>query len=184
MAKESSASDVSFDSNNEEKRTIDIGLFNYAHSYWASASVLQSARVMATHPDAPVYYLYFHAVELFLKSYLRLKGCSTADIKSLGHDINKLAKKAGECGLELEDGDRGTIGMIKPNYLTTRYIKVGYHCRPHLDALWNLCSFMFDKIGEALIESNRTKRLPKRPDYPNDVEIVPLFESSTSKPLR
>jgi hypothetical protein len=59
---------------NDDERTTHLGLFNYAHSYWVCAATLEGKPLDITHKDAPVDYLYYHAVELYLKSYLRLKG--------------------------------------------------------------------------------------------------------------
>ena len=64
----------------EKNRTSALGLFNFAHSYWASASALETKDVRASHADAPICYLYFHSVELYLKSYLLAEGHSLAEL--------------------------------------------------------------------------------------------------------
>ncbi|WP_171175798.1 hypothetical protein [Ruegeria sp. HKCCA4633] len=151
-----------------DERTTAIGLFNYAHSYWASASVLQGSNLDATHPDAPVNYLYFHAIELFLKAYLRSKGLSVADIKNVGHKMERLAEKATELGLELTDQDQEVIALIGPNYLPARYIVVGAFTRARPEALWGTCSCLFDSIGEELRRQGKAKRLPIRPNHPSE----------------
>ena len=55
----------------DDERTNAIGLFNTARSYWRSAEHLNAAGVKVTHPEAPVTFLFCHAIELYLKSYLR-----------------------------------------------------------------------------------------------------------------
>jgi hypothetical protein len=50
-----------------EDRTNDVGLFNMAESYWKSAAALHEAKVKASHPLSPVLFLYYHAVELYLR---------------------------------------------------------------------------------------------------------------------
>jgi hypothetical protein len=58
----------------DDDRTTPLGLFNYARSYWQSAVLLHDARARVTHPDAPVTLLLAHAIELYLKAFLRLRG--------------------------------------------------------------------------------------------------------------
>jgi hypothetical protein len=59
---------------NDDDRSTPLGLFNYARSYWQSAVLLHHARAKVTHPDAPVTLLLAHAIELYLKVFLRLRG--------------------------------------------------------------------------------------------------------------
>jgi len=55
----------------DEHRTNSVGLFHTAESYWRSAVALREAKVRATHPDNPIRLLYYHAIELYLKAFLR-----------------------------------------------------------------------------------------------------------------
>ena len=57
-----------------EERTPPIGLFNYARSYWRSAEQLRASKPDVTHPDAPISFLFYHAIELYLKAFLRSAG--------------------------------------------------------------------------------------------------------------
>ena len=152
-----------------DDRTNAIGLFNYGHSYWASTSALQVADVEATHPDAPVNYLYFHSIELFLKAYLRATGMSVADLKRLRHGMTELTKEANKRGLELGEEDRNVLGHIQANYLPSRYIEIGPFQRATYDALWGTCSWLFDRVGEEIIRLENVRRLPDRPPHPNDM---------------
>ena len=54
----------------EIERTTPLGLFNYARSYWRSAEYLHAAQLTLTHPTAPVSFLFYHAIELYLKDFL------------------------------------------------------------------------------------------------------------------
>src|SRR5437763_7290582 len=76
----------------DDDRTTDIGLFNYAASYRAAADSLEEVDTRATHPEAPQSWLYCHAIELYLKSHLRAAGLSVSELKSrrYGHDLMKL----------------------------------------------------------------------------------------------
>ena len=58
----------------DDDRSTPLGLFNYARSYWQSGVLLHHARAKTTHPDAPVTLLLAHAIELYLKAFLRLRG--------------------------------------------------------------------------------------------------------------
>lgn len=124
------------------------------------------SNVSATHPDAPINFLLYHAIELFLKSYLRAKGLSLSEVKSIGHGLRDLATRAEEFGLELDQFDRQLINSIGPNYMAARYIKVGFFSRPRHDDLWATCSWLFDSIGTELQHLGRTRRLPERPTLP------------------
>jgi hypothetical protein len=63
-------------------RTTRIGLFHYANSYRISARVLNANRPKVTHPDEPVNFLFYQAVELFLKAFLLLHGHSSRELAS------------------------------------------------------------------------------------------------------
>jgi len=76
----------------EDDRTTALGFFNYAISYWKSANYLKKIKILGiTHPSAPMLFLYAHAIELFLKSNVRLKK-NIKELKDLGHDLNKLKR--------------------------------------------------------------------------------------------
>lgn len=49
----------------DDERTNPVGLFNTARSYWRSAEHLSAAGLKITHPEAPVTFLFCHAIELF-----------------------------------------------------------------------------------------------------------------------
>jgi hypothetical protein len=69
----------------DEERTNAVGLFNTARSYWRSAESLTGAALEITHPRAPITFLFCHALELYLKAYLRGTGHSVADLKQKRH---------------------------------------------------------------------------------------------------
>src|SRR5689334_4304067 len=79
----------------DDDRTTPLGLFNYARSYWQSAVLLHHARVKVTHPDAPVTLLLAHAIELYLKAFLRLRGVGIEEVRTtFSHDFKKLVDEA------------------------------------------------------------------------------------------
>ena len=110
-----------------DERTSGVGLFNYAHSYCSSAIALERTNVNATHPRAPVYYLYYHSMELYLKAYLRAHGVPLVDLRhEYSHRIRKTADKAKSFGLPLRDVDEAvfdymhqTNALIEARYIVT-----------------------------------------------------------------
>lgn len=80
---------------NNDDRTNAIGLFNFAHSYAASAALLSKCRLVdIKHPEAPVDFLAFHAIEIYLKVFLRAKGLTVSAVKKAGHHLDILRDEA------------------------------------------------------------------------------------------
>jgi hypothetical protein len=65
-------------------RHSPLGYYNYAASYVVGEGL------EATHPSAPTTAMYCHAMELYLKSFLRLHGVSAMRLGWIGHDFRKL----------------------------------------------------------------------------------------------
>ena len=57
----------------DDERTNSLGLFNTAEAYRLSARALQAAKVRHGNADKPLRFLYYHALELYLKALLREK---------------------------------------------------------------------------------------------------------------
>ena len=121
-----------------EDRTTAVGLYHYGHSYHEAARALSQAKFRATHPDAPLTYLYFHAIELFLKAYLRANGHTVADLeRRFGHNIERMRKRACELGFDFQDEDLEVLSYMEqtPIVMNSRYISTGYFQRPANEAL-------------------------------------------------
>src|SRR5207247_9385016 len=83
--------------------------------------LLHHASAKVTHPDAPVTLL-AHAIELYLKAFLRLRGVGIEEIKnSFGHDFKKLVDEASSRGLSLVEADMD-IGQYPCQHSYTRYV--------------------------------------------------------------
>jgi hypothetical protein len=95
-----------------DERTTALGLFNYARSYRVSADHLLLAKLKVPHPHAPLTLLYYHAVELYLKAYLRAQGDTVAQLKSVGHNVSKLSAEVQSRGLILDDEDKEVPSSI------------------------------------------------------------------------
>jgi|SRR6185369_3805638 hypothetical protein len=136
-----------------DERTNALGLFNTADSYWCAASVLSRANIKSTHPDYPVRFLYYHAIELYLKSFLRAHQYSVDDLaKKLGHNARKLTSEAKALGLFLMDEDRVVLKMMAKTdaVIRSRYIQTGFFTWPSVGALDRTCKSLRATIGEAL----------------------------------
>lgn len=152
-----------------DKRTNAIGLFNFANSYFAAAVGLQRLKIKTTHPDSPVDYLYYHSIELYLKSYLRARGCTVRDISHrFGHKLQLAAQVARWLGLEFHEKDWELITLVAQggNQMASRYISTGFFTRPRHEALFGTCRSLHETIGLQLVEMGLTRRLPVVPEEP------------------
>lgn len=144
----------------EDARTSAIGLFNYAHSYAASAVALEKAPPNdTTHPGAPVDFLAFHAIELYLKAFLRAKGLTVAEVKKIGHGLTKLRDRARELGLTVDDAN-GVIDLAEAVMMERRYIRVGFKQRHPHDLVFEVCRKLHHEVGEDLQALGLATRLP------------------------
>lgn len=135
----------------EENRTTPIGLFHYGDSYLMAAKALRTRKVRTTHPDAPIQFLHYHAVELYLKAWLRLHGATLKELRTLGHGATRLAKRAEALGLHFDDEDHEVISLMAGDVvIRSRYLKTGYFKIPHPDALDRTCKSFRRSIYEEM----------------------------------
>jgi hypothetical protein len=138
----------------ESDRTSAVGFFNTARSYWRSAEHLRTARVKVTHPDAPVTFLFCHAVELYLKGYMRGRGRELGELKRLGHRVADLSKTALEAGLKLSSDHCELLSHIDEAEVAieARYIVTGFKNRPTNEAFSEICEALDKSVCAALSE--------------------------------
>ena len=138
----------------EERRTTPLGFFNLAKSYYNASVALRSAKVKSTHADSPVYFLYCHALELYLKAFLRAHGYSANELRGnqLGHRIARLNKKAKAAGLVLTEHDIAVLAMIGglDAFTRFRYIRPGPVTLPEFDELDRTCKRLHASVGAGL----------------------------------
>lgn len=81
-----------------------MALLNYARQYHEAAEIVWDSK-----PDLTrvLNFLYFHTVELLLKSYLRAHGR-----KSWGHEISKLYAEAQQLGLKIQHDALGLHNIV------------------------------------------------------------------------
>ena len=134
----------------DDGRTTPLGLFNYARSYRASADHLLNAQLNVPHPHAPLTFLYYHAIELYFKAYLRSQGDTVTQLRSIGHDISKIAAVAQSRGLSLDDEDKEVVRSMAEfnNVIRSRYIQTGAFTRPEEEALSRTCAALEDSVAK------------------------------------
>lgn len=147
----------------EEKRTTPLGLFNFAESYWAAARTLDDKKLKSTHPDSPVSFLYYHAIELYLKSFLRFHGHTVAELASrkFGHSSRRLKKRAEQLGLTFDDEDAEVLRLMSKTdaVIRSRYLRTGFFRWPAPEALDRTCRNLRTSIGTALRQGGTHVRL-------------------------
>lgn len=147
----------------EDEQATAIGYFNYAHSYAASAVALTKVEVSATHPDAPIRFLFHHAIEVYLKAYLLAHGLDTKKLKfEFGHKVRKLADGARDHGLVLSAADIQVIDQMDQtdNVMSSRYVRFGIHQLLPLDALHECCFRLNEAIGHEVYAGSGVTRIP------------------------
>ena len=151
----------------EADRVTPIGLFHYANSYACSAFALAHCNVDCLFQDPPARFLYTHAIELYLKSYLRLNGITIDKLRSrkLGHKISALRTEAQNFGLRLNSCWEKQLDLLD-NAIRDRYIETGFITVLYLPTLHDLCTYLNTQIGSQIYEScNLTKTVPSIPTW-------------------
>lgn len=172
-----------------EDRTPPLGLFNYARSYWISAEQLRSSKPNVSHADAVICFLFYHAIELYLKSYLKAAGFDLHKLKKLSHGTSKIGETARKEGLNLSNEDYETLQLIDSydNVVRSRYIVTGAFSRPEDHVLAELCEHLDATIGNKLRAEGLPARTfevkqarPKSSDLDED-ELADELESLSAK---
>jgi len=147
----------------DDERTNAVGLFNTARSYWQSAVHLNAGDLKVTHPQAPVTFLFCHAIELYLKAYLRGAGKSVAELKQIGHRVANLAKVAADTGLKIEPEQSEVLNHVDDAgvAIEARYIVTGFKTSPTNDALSGAAASLDQSVCAALVKAG----LPVRNEY-------------------
>lgn len=142
----------------EDERTTEVGLYHFARSYRAAADYLDPgpSRVLSTHPNAPRDFLYIHAIELYLKSFLRLHGKTVQNLKNEGHDIPRLAGLMLKHGVIIShDVDRVLSLLTRSNVFGARYIVTGAYRRAATAGLQMAALELHEIVRSALRDRGR-----------------------------
>ena len=144
----------------QDDRTKPVGLFHYAHSYALSAVKLSEGKIEATHPDAPIRFLFSHAIELYLKSYLLAKGMTIEQLRDgYGHKVSKLFEGAIERGLEVPLEQKKQASLLD-NVILDRYLENGSRRVLTSTGCENLCRWLHNQIGLMIYKDAGLNRPP------------------------
>ena len=144
-----------------DERTTSLGLFNTAEAYRLSARKLQAAKVRHGHADKPLRFLYYHALELYLKALLRQKHSMATVRNKFGHQIKLLVREAETHGLVVGENDRTVLMLIDNTgaMIDSRYIRTGSTLLVTLEALRRTCKNIRDGVGIILRDNGVLVRL-------------------------
>ena len=148
----------------EDERNMPIGLYNFADSYWQAATELGKLKLRSTHRDSPVSFLYFHAIELYLKAFLRLHGVTTEELRSrtYGHSAIKHSRKASTLGITFDDEDMEVFSIMDTNAgIRTRYLQTGYYQTASHESLHRTCKSLSNSVCLALNKAGIPTRRPR-----------------------
>ena len=147
----------------DQTKATPIALFNYAHSYAQSAVTLEENQTDATHWNAPINFLYFHAIELYLKAMLVSLGHDLEALrKQYGHKVKPLAEMCQGEGLHLSPDAEDIIDLMADtdNVITSRYIRLGTHQRMPLDEYFKMCQSLHKQISHRVYDGSGVTRVP------------------------
>ena len=149
LAKQESKSPEELQDDNE--RTNSMGLFNTAEAYRLSAMTLEKVKVKSGHAHSPIRFLYYHALELYLKALLRQEH-SVETIKGFAHKFERLVMEAEKLGLLVMDEDREVFSIMidTDTIIEARYIRTGPKTWPTFEALRRTCDSMRESVGSLL----------------------------------
>jgi hypothetical protein len=108
----------------EAEGATPFGIFLLADDFLtAAATTMANSRVRT---GGPVRLLCFHAIELFLKSYLREQGQDIATLRAFGHRLGEMATSAESCGLKLSTSTNTKLDRLteRNDYVRVRYMVV------------------------------------------------------------
>ena len=138
----------------DDERTDAVALHNKARSYLRSARYLNAASPGVSCSHAGVTFLFCHAIELFLLSYLRAHGGDGAELNSLGRRVAATTSRAVGIGLKLHPDALVTLSQIADTLIAieVRYFLTGVKKIPNIDPLSNAAQNLDAAVSKALID--------------------------------
>jgi hypothetical protein len=138
-------------STEDDHRTNQLGLFNFAEAYRHAADILAVEHATTLRFDDPIRYLLYHSIEIYLKAFLRQHGLTVAQIKGLSHGFAGLRAACTERGLWLAEEDSAVIELIDSgNYIRARYIETGPMTVAAIEALSRTAASLAETVGAHL----------------------------------
>ncbi len=130
-----------------------IGLLSTGQGFLESANKLNDGPQWLAAPLS-VYYLYFHGMELALKSFIYLKTEDEEELKAIGHNLEKAWSRAQKLGIEEifpESQElQECIAMVNPTYKgkELEYFYPGLKTLPAIDHVSNACNELNQALGQ------------------------------------
>jgi hypothetical protein len=139
-----------------------FGYYNFAASYHVAADLIAEQGLRATHPQAPAACLYYHAIELYLKSVLRLHGISSKKLQKIGHNFRELRSRAEEYGLDLQGDDSEILKLMAHGdvWSRARYLETGFIRVPALTGLRRTSSTLREWAATAMRKADHPVQMP------------------------
>jgi HEPN domain-containing protein len=140
-----------------------IGIYNYAASYHVAADLICNEGLKATHPEAPATFLYYHAIELYLKAFLRFHGLSAECLKDIGHNYKRLLSEASKRGLVLGELESEVLNTLNGEiWGRSRYLEIGSSQEATPYALSETSKSLRQKVAKVLKDAGEPVRVPTR----------------------
>jgi HEPN domain-containing protein len=96
-------------------------------------------------------FLYYHAIELYLKSFLRFHGISAKQLQSIRHNYRSLLSQASKRGLVLGELENEVLSMLDgKTWSRSRYLEIGFFQYPSLSALSETSKSLRQKVAKVL----------------------------------
>lgn len=146
----------------EEKRSTPHGFFNFAETYRNAAKALHEAKAEGTHKESPLRFLYYHAIELYLKAFLLAQTIHPFELRTkFGHDVIRLSNKAERLGLRLTDEDKGVFILMSETdaVIRSRYLITSSCNWPSIPELERICENLRTLIAQELARQKLPVRL-------------------------
>ena len=101
-----------------------FGIFLLADDFLMAATTSNASQRIRT--GGPARLLCVHAIELFLKAYLRQRGQDIDTLRAYGHRLSDMAEAAESCGLTLSISTRTKLDLLtnRNDYVRVRYMVV------------------------------------------------------------
>ena len=138
----------------DDERTDAVALHNKARSYLRSARYLNAASPGVSCSHAGVTFLFCHAIELFLLSYLRAHGGEGAELDNLNRRVAATTSRAVGAGLKLHPDVVATLSQIAETLtaIEVRYIVTGVKQIPNIGPLSNAAQKLDAAVSKALVD--------------------------------
>ena len=125
-------------------------LFDEAEAYWRAAVELEKAGLSDAFAALPVRNLYYHSIDLYLKSFLCARGLLQRDLDGrFRNDFRRMRRQCQKRGLVLEKPYSETLEyfVVTPLPLRLKFSATGFYRVPTVRALDELCQVLRDRVA-------------------------------------